>query len=89
MGDFTLSETGDFDEEEPDTYVFRRLEHGRDSLKGVECVGSEVWSNLEEKVGDDWIAYQFLGTRDRVDDMLDSRWDSIEEIPRLAMAHER
>lgn len=88
MSDFKLSETGEF-EKERDTYVFRRLEHGRDSMKGVECKSTEVWSSLEEKVGDDWIAYQFLGTRDRVENMLDGQWDSIADIPRLAMAHER
>lgn len=85
MSDFSFSESGEF-EEDIDKHVFRRLERGRETTVGVECAASEVWYELEEKVGDDWIAYQWLGSKDRVNNMLSRRWKTISEIPRVAMA---
>jgi hypothetical protein len=64
-----------------DTWTFRRLYEGRDSLVGVECTNSQKWYKLEEKVGDDWIAYQFIGRRNVIESMLSSHWDSVEDLP--------
>lgn len=46
-----------------------------------------MWYKLEEKIGDDWIAYQYLGPRDQVESMLtDIMWDDVSDLPMRAMA---
>lgn len=70
-----------------DTYVFRRLSGGRETMKGVECAESYKWHKLEEKVGDDWIAYQFIGSRSHVEGMLsEPMWDGVSDLPIRSMA---
>jgi hypothetical protein len=64
-----------------ETHVFRRLFGGRDSMTGVESTVRHKWHKLEEKVGDDWIAYQYLGPRCSVTTMLNGTWDSVEDLP--------
>ena len=86
MTDFTFVSPSD---EDCDTHVFRRLNEDRTSSVEVECKERHVWKKLEESVGDDWIAYQWLGSKDRVENMLNGYWDSFEELPKIAMAHER
>ena len=67
-----------------DTRVFRRLSEGRDSLVGVEATPSWKWHKLAEDVGDDWIAYQYLGTKEQVNGLLQSpMWDSVRELPQM------
>lgn len=70
-----------------DIHVFRRMSEGRDSMVGVECAISYKWYALEEKVGDDWIAYQWLGTRESVESMLNGTvWDDVSDLPKRAMS---
>lgn len=77
----------DHDGQPVDVHVFRRLSDGRESMIGVECAIRYKWYALEEKVGDDWIAYQWLGTRESVENMLSGNmWESIEDLPHRAMS---
>lgn len=77
----------DHDGEPVDKHVFRRLAGGRDSLIGVKTTPSWKWQRLKEKVEDDWIAYEYLGTKSHVNAMLqDVMWSSVEELPRKGMS---
>lgn len=69
------------------THVFRRMRGGRDTITGVESAPQYKWHKLSKKIGDDWIAYQYIGTRDNVDNMLDdSMFGDIEDLPMKEMA---
>lgn len=101
MTDFTFTSTSECDmcgkylsssDEECDhdghtveTHVFRRMNEGRDSMVGVKSTTQHKWYALEEKIGDDWIAYQWLGTRDEVNSSL-KRYDCFAKIPMRAMS---
>lgn len=81
-------ETCDHNGKTISVHLFRRLREGRDSLIGVESAPSQKWNLLEEKVGDDWIAYQYIGTRSTVTSMLSGghTWNTIEELPLIEMS---
>jgi len=76
----------DHDGQPVDVHVFRRINEGRESMIGVECAIRYKWHALEEKIGEDWIAYQWLGTRESVENMLNGYWDSVEDLPKRAMS---
>lgn len=77
----------DHDSEPVDKRLFRRIGEGRDSLVGVLTTPRWKWYRLKEKVGDDWIAYEYLGTKDHVNSMLDGvMWDSVEDLPKISMS---
>ena len=77
----------DHDGKPVDKHVFRRLGEGRESLTGVRCTPRQKWYKLGEKIGEDWIAYEYLGTKDHVNSMLDgSFWDGIEDLPKISMS---
>lgn len=103
MSDFTFSSTAecdvcgaflsssdeecDHDAKSVDKHVFRKLGEGRDSLVGVKTTANYKWYALEEKVGEDWIAYQYLGPKGSVENMASGPvWDSIEDLPHQTMA---
>ena len=103
MTDFTFSSTAECDlcgaylsssDEECDhdgktvsKHIFRRLHEGRDSITGVECTYSQKWYKLEEKVGDDWIAYQYIGTKEQVNRWLThGQWGGIGDLPMISMS---
>lgn len=104
MSDFTFTATAECDKcgaylsssdadcdhngQPVEKHVFRRLGGGRESLTGVKCTVRYKWDALEEKVGDDWIAYQWLGTKSSVNRMMEYH-DSVEELSHQQMAHER
>ncbi len=73
------------DGREVHSQVFRRIGGGRDDIVGVKSTTPHKWHKLEEKVGDDWIAYQWLGPRESVNSML-HLWGDIEDIPHRAMS---
>lgn len=86
MTEFTFSSDSNdndfsFETGSTSTQVFRRLYAGRDSMIGVEATVQNKWVPLKEKVGDDWIAYQWLGTREHVERLLEDGYESIEDIP--------
>lgn len=68
-------------------HVFRRLHGGRDSITGVKTTHVYKWQKLQEKLGEEWIAYQYIGTRESVHTMLRTgMWHSIEELPMQEMS---
>lgn len=70
-----------------DKHVFRRIGGGRDSLIGVKSTALWKWYKLAEKVDEDWIAYEYLGTKDTVNSMLDGTfWDGVEDLPKVSMS---
>lgn len=72
----------DHDGESVDTHVFRRFNGGRESMQGVESTIGYKWDALEEKLGDEWKEYFWLGTREEVERMLKMpSWESVEDLP--------
>lgn len=68
-------------------HVFRRLGEGRESLVGVEATTSWKWYKLAEKQGEDWIAYEYIGTKAHINAILDSdTWDRVEDLPNITMS---
>lgn len=68
-------------------HLFRRLGEGRDSLTGVQTTAPYKWYSLAEDIGEDWIAYQYLGTKQHVNALLESKaCDSIEEMSYISMS---
>jgi hypothetical protein len=76
----------DHDGYDVQTFVFRRLNSGRESMVGVESVATRKWHDLEEKVDDDWLAYEYIGTREQVEKRLSKYWDSVEDLPQISMS---
>jgi hypothetical protein len=67
--------------------VFRRLGEGRDSLIGVEATAGWKWHKLAQAVGEDWIAYEYLGRKEYINTLLESPiWESVEQLPHLHMS---
>lgn len=71
------------------THVFRRLGEGRESMEGVESTVRYKWDALEQRVGDRWIAYEWLGTKESVTNAIGTHWESVEELPALSMSLNR
>lgn len=68
-------------------HVFRQMGNGRESLVGVRATPKWKWYQLEEIVGDDWIKYEYLGSKDTVNNLLNSStWDSVEDLPKVSMS---
>lgn len=64
--------------------MFRRI--GTDELLSVEASDSWKWQRLEE-LRDDWIAYQWLGSKERVKSFVSTpTWDGPEDVPHLEMS---
>lgn len=79
-------EACDHDGQTVNTYIFREIGKGRDSMKGVEATAQHKWHALERKVGDDWKKYEWLGTRESVTTMLNGHWETVEDLPHRAMS---
>lgn len=68
-------------------HVFRRMGAGRDSMKGVESTARHKWHRLEDKVGSEWVTYEYLGRRESVESMLSSGlWNGIADLPKRGMS---
>lgn len=77
----------DHDGEPVDKHAFRRIGGGRSSMIGVKSTAKYKWHRLKEKVDDDWIAYQYIGTKDHVNSMLNGRmWSDVSDLPTIAMS---
>jgi hypothetical protein len=79
-------ENCDHDGAPVDKHLFRELGEGRESLVGVKTTNSYKWHKLAQKVGDYWIAYQYLGPKSSVNRMLQVSWDSVKELPQQEMS---
>lgn len=65
-------------------HIFRRI--GTSSKEPqtimVEATMDYKWQKLKRELGEDWIAYEWLGPRPSVQTMVGTRmWDSIQDIP--------
>jgi hypothetical protein len=106
MTDFTFTETaqcelcGNYLSESDDScdhdgfavnkHIFRTVGEGRDSITGVKSTIRNKWNRLEEKVGDEWIEYEWIGTKEHTISLLkSSMWDSVKELPRKEMPTDR
>lgn len=68
-------------------HTFRRIAEGRDSLTGVKSTQSFKWHKLKEEVGDSWIGYEYLGTKESVNTMLkELNYGSVDELPKVCMS---
>ena len=91
-GNMLGSSDEECDECEPEDrkqQVFRRLTSEGDSPDTimVDAVGQHRWHKLEEEVGEDWIAYEWLGPRESVQKMVGSyMWETIQDIPKRQMS---
>lgn len=103
MGDFSFSATAQCDycgnllssstedcEECSDDNIyqqfFRRLA-GEEKHIVVEATHGYKWYKLEEQVGEDWIAYEWLGPRESVQNMVGgATWESVEDLPKRSMS---
>lgn len=66
--------------------LFRRIGGGRESLIAVKSCPEWKWHKLAEAEQDDWIAYEYLGTKDHVNTMLEQRmWQSVADLPKMQM----
>jgi hypothetical protein len=80
-------ENCDHDGKSVKAHVFRRLGEGWESLTGVEAIVTYKWYKLAEEIGEDWIAYEYLGTKSHVNSMLEgSMWDDVEDLPKISMS---
>lgn len=61
-------ETCDHNGEEVDKFVFRRLT--QEDAEIIESTPSWRWHKLAQQVGEDWIAYQYLGRKSDVEIMV-------------------
>jgi hypothetical protein len=78
-------EVCDHNGETVDEQAFRRLES--DTFVVVEATPSFKWHKLAREQGEDWIAYQYLGTAEQVESMLsDDLWGSVSELPRVSIS---
>lgn len=58
-----------------------------DTIISVKACRGWQWQSLEERVGDEWIGYVWLGSKDHVKNMTSGPvWNSVEEIPYRAMS---
>jgi uncharacterized protein YfiM (DUF2279 family) len=81
------TEECDHDGASVNIHVFRKLGEGRESLVGVEATATYKWYALAEDVGEDWIAYQYIGTKGHTNSMLDGvSYSSVEELPHISMS---
>lgn len=61
------------------THVFRRF--STTSTHTVDATAGHKWQKLVDQRGDDWIAWQYLGTQADVDARLGEPWiDGVDEI---------
>lgn len=81
------TEECDHDGKPVSKHIFRYLTRGRDSLVGVQATNDHKWHKLEEKTGDEWIGYHYLGTKEHVNSMLQgSVWDGVSDLPYLQLS---
>lgn len=69
--------------------MFRRItsEEDKPAVITVEATGNHKWYKLESEMSDDWIAYEWLGPRWSVQNMVGSQmFETIEDVPKRAMS---
>lgn len=69
--------------------MFRRISSDEDNPETLAVMATHdyKWYKLEREVGDDWIAYEWLGPRESVQNMIGLHmWETIHDIPKRAMS---
>lgn len=75
----------DHDGQEVQQHVFRHITD--DDVVAVEATARYKWHALKREWGEDWIAYEWLGPRESVQNMVtSSTWDGVKDIPKRAMS---
>lgn len=84
-GEYLSSSDEDCDHngEPVNTKLFRRLAGEMDTVVEVDATVSWKWYALKEIVGDDWIAYQYIGQKEYVQGMLEDEtlWEGVGDLP--------
>lgn len=77
----------DHDGAEVHQQFFRRIGEGQPHTIAIEATTQWKWYALARELGEDWIAYEWLGPRSQVNAMLDGvAWDDVEDLPSRAMS---
>lgn len=69
--------------------MFRRITANADEMDtiAIDATFDYKWQKLANELGEDWIAYAYLGPKESVQHMLTSgMWDSIEDVPKRGMS---
>jgi hypothetical protein len=68
-------------------HVFRQISATNSSITGVVATPKYKWQKLQEKVGDDWIEYEYLGPKHTVNSLLGTKgYTSVDDVPRISMS---
>lgn len=85
-------ECDDCDRSDRAQQFFRKVA-GDDSLPKTISLSATIeykWDKLEAELGDDWIAYEWLGPREDVRGLLKmDHYTSVEDVPRRATSLDR
>lgn len=87
----------DHDGQKVQQQFFRRITSGNSSegqsasekphTVAIEATNRWKWYALARELGDDWIAYEWLGPRSQVESMLKgSMWDDVDDLPNRTMS---
>lgn len=77
----------DHDGAEVQQQMFRHIASDTDEVVAVEATIGYKWHALKRERGEDWIAYEWLGPRESVQNMVGTvTWDGIEDLPQRAMS---
>jgi len=69
--------------EQREQHFFRGIGSTEPETLTIESTMDFRWYKLANEIGQDWIKYEWLGTRDDVNGMIGiEMWDDIREIPR-------
>lgn len=73
--------------QKPVENMFRRIGEGEPNVVSVRACPGFHWYALKDMVGEDWIAYQWLGPKGMVKNMVGmSSWETIDDIPYRSMS---
>ena len=69
--------------------LFRRINAHSAEIETivVDATFGHKWQKLADELGEDWIAYEYLGPKESVEHMLTSgMWNTLADIPRREMS---
>jgi hypothetical protein len=76
-------------DDDREQHVFRKMDADDGPIETimVEATMRYKWYKLHDEIGDDWIAYEWLGPRPSVQRMLEMDvWDTLQDIPQREMS---
>jgi hypothetical protein len=87
-GEYLSSSDEDCDHngEPVNTHMFRRLSGEWETVVEVDTTPQWKWYALKETIGDDWIAYQYIGQMENVQNMLgeETLWEGVDDLPAIS-----